>query len=139
MSAKDFYHQTVKQSLVKAGWTITHDPFPLKWFKRNLSIDLGAEQLIAAEQRERKIAVEVKSFIGDSIILDLEKALGQYILYHKILQKNQPERELYLAIPLVAFEKLFEQDKFDELLLEDEDIKILIFNPKIEEIVKWIP
>lgn len=139
MSAKDFYHQTVKQSLVKAGWTITHDPFPLKWFKRNLSVDLGAEQLIAAEQKERKIAVEVKSFIGDSIILDLEKALGQYILYHKILQKNQPERELYLAIPLVAFKKLFEQDKFDELLLEDEDIKILIFNPKIEEIVKWIP
>lgn len=139
MSAKDFYHQTVKQSLVKAGWTITHDPFPLKWFKRNLSVDLGAEQLIAAEQKEQKIAVEVKSFIGDSIILDLEKALGQYILYHKILQKNQPERELYLAIPLVAFKKLFEQDKFDELLLEDEDIKILIFNPKIEEIVKWIP
>lgn len=139
MSAKDFYHQTVKQSLVKAGWTITHDPFPLKWFKRNLSVDLGAEQLIAAEQKERKIAVEVKSFIGDSIILDLEKALGQYILYYKILQKNEPERELYLAIPVVAFEKLFEEDKFDELLLEDEDIKILIFNPKVEEIVKWIP
>lgn len=139
MSAKDFYHQTVKQSLVKAGWTITHDPLPLKWFKRNLSVDLGAEQLIAAEQKERKIAVEVKSFIGDSIILDLEKALGQYILYHKILQKNEPERELYLAIPVVPFEKLFEEDKFDELLLEEEDIKILIFNPKIEEIVKWIP
>ena len=65
--------------------------------------------------------------------------MGQYILYHKILQKNEPERELYLAIPVVPFEKLFEEDKFDELLLEDEDIKIIIFNPKIEEIVKWIP
>lgn len=139
MPAKDLYHQTVKQALVKAGWTITHDPLPLKWAKRNLAVDLGAERLIAAEQKERKIAVEVKSFISDSLILDLEKALGQYILYQRILQRNEPNRNLYLAIPLLAFEELFEQDKFAELLLEDEEIKLLIFNPEVEEIVKWIP
>ncbi|MCC3422291.1 MAG: hypothetical protein JGK28_31560 [Microcoleus sp. PH2017_07_MST_O_A] len=40
--AKDIYHQVVKQGLIKAGWTITHDPHPLAWAKRNLSIDLGA-------------------------------------------------------------------------------------------------
>jgi XisH protein len=88
VSAKDLYHQTVKQALVKAGWTITHDPLPLKWTKRNLSIDLGAERLIAAEQDRRKIAVEVKSFLRESRIADLEQALGQYILYNDILQRN---------------------------------------------------
>jgi hypothetical protein len=65
--------------------------------------------------------------------------LGQYILYQRILQRNEPNRNLYLAIPILAFEELFEQDKFAELLLEDEEIKLLIFNPKVEEIVKWIP
>ena len=55
MPARDFYHQTVKQALIKANWTITHDPFPLSWAKRNLFVDLGAQQLIAAEKQERKI------------------------------------------------------------------------------------
>jgi XisH protein len=70
-------------------------------------IDLGAERLIAAEQDRRKIAVEVKSFLSESRIADLEQALGQYILYNDILQRNEPERELYLAIPILAFENLF--------------------------------
>jgi len=41
-------------------------------------IDIGAEQLLAAENNDRKIAVEVKSFIRESRIADLEQALGQY-------------------------------------------------------------
>lgn len=85
MSAKDYYHPVVKHALVKAGWKVTHDPLFLKWAKRKLFVDLGAEKLIGAENNQSKIAVEVKSFISDSKILDLEKALGQYILYQKIL------------------------------------------------------
>ncbi|WP_445304883.1 element excision factor XisH family protein [Microcoleus sp. S36b_A4] len=38
MPARDIYHQVVKQALIKAGWTITHDPYPLAWAKRKLSI-----------------------------------------------------------------------------------------------------
>ena len=76
MPARDIYHQVVKQALIKAGWTTTHDPYALAWAKRNLSIDLGAEQLLAAENNERKIAVEVKSLIRESRIADLEQALG---------------------------------------------------------------
>ena len=108
MPAKDRYHQVVKQALIKAGWTITHDPYPLAWAKRNLSIDLGAEQLLAAENSERKIAVEVKSFIRESRVADLEQALGQYTLYYDILKLTESERKLYLAIPLNAFAELFE-------------------------------
>jgi hypothetical protein len=44
-------------------------------------IDSGAEQLLAADNNDRKIAVEVKSFIRESRIADLEQALGQYTLY----------------------------------------------------------
>ena len=139
MPARDLYHQLVKQALIKANWTITHDPFPLTWAKRNLSIDLGAEQLIAAEQRERKIAVEVKSFLRESRIADLEQALGQYILYDDILKRTEPERELYLAMPLSAFAELFEGEQFAQILLENNRLKLLVFNPHSEEIVQWLP
>lgn len=138
MPAKDLYHYPVKKALIKANWKITHDPLPLSWAKRNLFVDLGAKQLIAAEKQERKIAVEIKSFLSESIIVDLELALGQYILYNDILQRNEPERELYLAIPIAVFEELFEGDKFADILLENHRLKLIIFNPKIEEIVKWI-
>jgi len=137
--AKDFYHHTVKQALIKAQWTITHDPLFLSWAKRNLFIDLGAKQLIAAEQQERKIAVEIKSFLSDSRILDLEQALGQYILYHDILQRIEPERELYLALPAVVFEALFEVSKFAEILLENNRFKLIVFDPETEEITQWLP
>ncbi len=107
MSAKDIYHELVKQALIKAGWTITHDPFSLPWAKRNLSIDLGAEKLLAAENKERKIVVEVKSFLRESRVADLEQALGQYILDNDILKVTHPERELYLAMPSKPFTDIF--------------------------------
>ncbi len=139
VSAKDFYHQVAKQALVKAGWKITHDPFLLKLAKRKLFVDLWAEQLIAAENKESKIAVEIKSFISDSKILDLENALGQYILYQKILAQTEPERTLYLAIPVIPFEELFIEDRFADILLVDNHFKLIVFNPKMEEIVKGLP
>jgi hypothetical protein len=78
MPAKDLYHDTVKTALEKDGWTVTDDPLRLKIGTRNAAIDLGAEKLIAAERGSEKIAVEVKSFIGASLLNDLEKAWGSF-------------------------------------------------------------
>jgi hypothetical protein len=72
-------------------------------------VDLGAEKTIAAEKGERKIAVEIKSFVGRSDIQDLESSLGQYRLYRSVLEQTEPGRTLYLSIPahvLVYFESL---------------------------------
>ena len=90
--AKDIYHDCVKNALIKDGWNITHDPFKLEIGKKDLYIDLGAAQLLAATKTEQKIAVEIKSFIGRSDVDDLEKALGQYVLYFDILEDFEPER-----------------------------------------------
>lgn len=76
MPAKDIYHDVVKQTLIKDGWTITDDPLRLRWTKRNIYIDLGAERIIGAERSEHRIAVEVKSFTSASEVADLEQALG---------------------------------------------------------------
>ena len=136
--AKDIYHDCVKNALIKDGWNITHDPFKLEIGKKDLYIDLGAAQLIAATKTEQKIAVEIKSFIGRSDVDDLEKALGQYVLYFDILEDFEPERILYLAIRLTTFEDLFEEP-IGKILLKKRRVKLIVFEPKKEEILKWIP
>lgn len=77
MSAKDIFHDKVKNALVKDGWTITDDPYSLKWDNgENLLIDLAAERVIAAEKDNEKIAVEIKTLIGKSTMYDLHLAVG---------------------------------------------------------------
>jgi len=61
--AKDLYHNAVRHGLERKGWTITHDPLEIDFGEVLLKIDLGAEQLIAAEKQDEKIAVEIKSFL----------------------------------------------------------------------------
>ena len=137
MPAKDIYHDTVKNALIKDGWTITHDPLKLQLGKRKFFVDLGAEKLIAAVKDSQEIAVEIKSFISNSEMNDLENALGQYILYENVMKVVEPNRVLFLAVADNVFENIFE-DAIGQLLLENEDLKVCVFNPETEEIVKWI-
>ncbi len=137
MPAKDIYHDNVKNALIKDGWTITADPLKLQYGKRKFYVDLGAEKLLAAEKDNQKIAVEIKSFIGNSEMDDLENALGQYVLYEKVMKVVEPNRRLYLAVADNVFESVFE-DAVGQLLLENEGMKVCVFNPETEEIVKWI-
>ncbi|HEY9707416.1 MAG TPA: element excision factor XisH family protein, partial [Oculatellaceae cyanobacterium] len=75
MAAKDLFHEAVRRGLEKDQWTITDDPLELEWEEVKVKIDLAAERLIAAERGEKKIAVEIKSFIGTSAISDFHTAL----------------------------------------------------------------
>ncbi|MBP7999965.1 MAG: hypothetical protein KA314_03570 [Chloroflexi bacterium] len=79
MSAKDIIHEAVKNALIKDGWTITHDPFTLKIGDDNLFADLAAEKWIVAERREKKIVVEIKSFLGPSLFEDLKVGCGSKV------------------------------------------------------------
>ena len=137
MPAKDIYHNNCKQSLIKEGWRISHDPYNLKVGRKDLFIDLAGEKLITAEKDTQKIAVEIKSFISPSEIRDLEMALGQYVLYQNILSRIDPERTLYLAIRESSFLKIFEQE-VGKILLENKVLKLFTFNPDQEVITRWI-
>lgn len=137
MPAKDIYHDTVKKALIKDGWTITHDPLSLRWGITDMYVDLGAERLLAAEKGSQKIAVEIKSFVGKSYVDDLEKALGQYVLYHNVLSKVEPDRLLYLAVHEEVFLSIFEE-AIGKLLLENNRINLIVFDRKEEVILKWI-
>lgn len=71
MPAKDIYHDTVKRALEKDGWTITKENLQLRWGRKYTYVDIAAEKLFIAEKEGRKIAVEVKSFVGQSDIVEL--------------------------------------------------------------------
>jgi hypothetical protein len=138
MPAKDIYHETAKNALIKDGWKITQDPLRLRLGKKDLFIDLGAEKLLAAEKGLEKIAIEVKSFVGPSEVRDLENALGQFILYQNALSIIEPERTLYLAIRETVYVDLFEEE-IGKMLLERNVLKIVSFDPDQEVITRWIP
>jgi hypothetical protein len=138
VSQRDRYHEHVKTALLKDGWTITHDPYTLPSGRRNLYIDLGAERLIAAERLGETIAVEIKCFLRDSEVADLEDALGQFVLYRSALRRHDPTRKLLLAVPLDAFESVWSDDVGRDVA-EDEKVLLLVFDPKEEVITRWVP
>jgi hypothetical protein len=138
MSAKDVYHEIVKTAIQKDGWTITHDPLILKFASnRRLRIDLGAEQLIAAQKNTRKIAIEIKSFLAPSEIAEFHLALGQFLNYRVALKTKDPERILYLAVTLEIHQDFFAEE-FTQLSLQEYQVKLLVFDPNNEVITTWI-
>jgi len=138
MPRKDLYHDTVIKALLKEGWTITDDPLRLYYGGRNVYVDLGAEQPIAAEKEGSKIAVEIKSFIGESEVHELSQSIGQYNMYRDILVEIGLERVLWLAIPMYAYDGIF-QEPIGQLLRNREGLKIIVFDEQREEIKQWIP
>lgn len=105
MPAKDIFHDTVKQALVNDDWQVTHEHYWLKLpdSDMHIYIDLAAEPIIAAEKDDQKIAVEIKSFVGNSWMTDFHEALGQFLDYRLALREKEPERRLFLAVPLDVY------------------------------------
>ena len=137
MPARDKFHDIVKNALINDGWLITHDPYSMKLGSADLFVDLGAEKLIAAEKGNAKIAVEVKSFLGKSIISETQDAIGQFLMYQVVMSEFEANRVLYLAIEEEIFDNEF-SDALKTLLLEKLNIKLLIFRASEEGIVKWL-
>lgn len=134
--AKDLFHYAVRQALIKEQWVITADPLIIKIEGVKLEIDLAAERVLAAEKSGQKIAVEIKSFLNPSTITDFHAALGQFLNYRLALQIREPERILYLAVPIDTFESFF-QEIFIQEAVKLYQVKLAIYNPIQEIIVVW--
>lgn len=138
MPQRDIFHDVVIDALLADGWTITDDPLRLSYGGRNVYVDLGAEMPIGAEKDNRKIAVEIKSFIGESDIHELEIALGQYELYQGILEQVEADRELYMAVSTFAFDGIF-SEPIGQLMITRVDLRLMIFDDQTKRVTKWIP
>ena len=135
--ARDLFHGIVRSALEKDGWTITDDPLSIRCGGVDIQIDLGAEKLIAAEKGTEKIAVEIKNFVSASKISEFHMALGQFINYRTALRSEDPERILYLAVPLAVYNDFFNLP-FTQIVISENKLKIITYNVDTEEIVKWL-
>ena len=134
--AKDLFHQVVKDALIKDGWNITHDPFPVDYGDVQMQIDLGAERLLAATKDKTIIAVEIKSFVRPSAISEFHTAVGQYLNYRRALRAQEPNRILYLAVPSQTYDEFFRL-RFIEEGIEEYQICLIIYDVEDRRIVKW--
>lgn len=135
--AKDIFHANVRQALEKEGWIITLDPLHIDLDETYIEIDLAAEMVFAAERADEKIAVEVKSFLSKSIISDFHQAIGQYLDYIEALDETEPDRELYLALPIDTYNHRVFQGRFIQKRLKTENVKLIIFDPLNNSILEW--
>jgi len=137
MPAKDIYHNEVKNALLKDGWTITADPYFIKYEDAELYADLAAEKPIAAQRQGQKIVVEIKSFVGRSLMYDFHGALGQYMVYRNLIQLTDPEYKLYLAIDDLVYKNFF-QRKSIQLITKENKLLLMVVEMEKEEIMQWI-
>ena len=137
MPQRDMDHDLVKNALIKDGWSITHDPLRLEFGGIDFFIDLGAEQLIAAEKGMRKIAVEIKGcwwhFDGERVSYPPGSVYELPITFR---QRSAGSCSVSCG-PDNVFDDFFELP-FGRLAIDGHRLKILVYDPENEEIAKWI-
>ncbi|NEO91118.1 MAG: XisH protein [Moorea sp. SIO3G5] len=62
--------------------------------------------------------------------------MGQFLNYRFALKAEDPERLLYLAIPIEIHETFFAR-RFVQMITQEYQLKLLVFEPIKEEIVQW--
>jgi hypothetical protein len=82
--------------------------------------------------------VEIKSFVGRSDIVEMERTIGQHLLYESVLAELEPTRALYVAVTQVALERVF-TGRLGRLVLARTGMRLLVFDPVQEVIVQWFP
>lgn len=68
---------------------------------------------------------------------DFYAALGQFLSYRVALEATEPERVLYLAIPLDTYQTFF-QLEFTRTTVRSYQVKLIVYDDAREEIVQWI-
>lgn len=72
-----------------------------------------------------------------SSVSDFENALGQYLLYRRLLSKIEPQAELFLAVSEATYTDFFVL-KATQFIIEAEAISLFTVDLKSEEIERWI-
>lgn len=135
--AQDLIHDAVKNALEKADWQIIADPFRLDFKNFTLRADIAAKHLSHDGEDEVRIIVEVKSFVGNSFVRELQQAIGQYLMYQDAIRLNELDYSLYLGISADAFISYFAQSG-TQFAVQQYHLKLLVVDIAQEEILQWI-
>ena len=76
--------------------------------------------------------------MGRSDLADLAQTLGQLALSRPRLHVMGPDRVLYLAVRQATYSAYFAGGD-GALLLARQPVPLLVFDPRTEAIVQWVP
>jgi hypothetical protein len=138
MPTQDLYHDVVRDALRKDGWRITHTALQLKARAEASAGELWEGPWLIADKDERKVAVAVSSFVGRSNLADILQTWRQLALSRSRLHTMDSDRVVYLAVRQATYSACFGGTEGD-LLLEKEHMQLLVFDPRAEVIVQWVP
>lgn len=128
----------MKATLLAAGWTIVKDTFTLPLASSRVEMDLLVEKT-ESDGRKNRIVIEVKNFREEtSYVSELQKSIGQYLLYREILDGQGYTYPLYLAAPITAYPD-FLNTSVIRRLLQKYQIQLLLFDPQDPTLLKWNP
>ncbi|MCU0482289.1 MAG: hypothetical protein MUE54_13935 [Anaerolineae bacterium] len=135
MPAVDTCQPQVIRALEKEGWRILLGETRFRKYKRSIMIDIRAVHGANGSSKQILLA-EVKCFGNSSeYTRDLYTAIGQYIVYRAMLNELNDATPLYLAIPVVAYDELF--DAIIQRAVNDAKIKLIVVDIVQEVIVTW--
>ena len=138
MPAIDHCQPAVIRALEKAGWHVTHQPYPIIRHRRRkyLFVDLRLERRESGGGAI--VVVEIKCFYNRHVFLsDFYQAVGQYVMYRNALRISGVDVPVYLALPLLAYERSF-QDEVLQSVMKDIGLHLVVVDLEGEEVVQWI-
>jgi hypothetical protein len=138
MPTQDLYHDVVRDALRKDGWRIMHTALQLKARAEASAGELWEGPWLIADKDERKVAVAVSSFVGRSSPEDILQTWRQLALSRSRLHAVDSDRVVYLAVRQATYSACFGGTE-GNLLLEKEHMQLLVFDPRAEVIVQWVP
>ncbi|QLE59268.1 element excision factor XisH family protein [Nostoc sp. TCL26-01] len=63
--------------------------------------------------------------------------MGKFLNYRLVLEETEPERLLYLAVPIEAYDSFFYRD-LPKASIKKYQIKLIVYDSRNEVIIKWI-
>jgi hypothetical protein len=138
MPIQDLYHDVVRDALRKDGWRITHTALQLKARAESRTGEPWEGPWLIADKDERKVAVAVSSFVGRSNLEDITQTWAQLGLSRPRLHAMDSDRVVYLAVRQATYSACFAGAE-GELVLAKEYMQLLVFDPRAETIVQWVP
>jgi hypothetical protein len=80
--------------------------------------------------------VEVQSFLNLSAVRDLEQAVGQFDVYRAVLEKTDPDRRLYLAVPRRIYDGVL-SEPFGQLVAARVQLRLVVFGEDEKKVLLW--
>lgn len=77
------------------------------------------------------------NFFGGSAISQFHTVSGQFLNYQIVLESEDRDRILYLAVPFETYEAFFRFEPVKTAIARFQ-VKLLVYNTEKEEIEQWI-